>query len=71
MLSPYDPNSVCPKCGNTDIASQYHDGRECDEYGSHCPAPVSQRTREHISRHCKRCHYAFAEAVLGLGKNHA
>lgn len=58
----------CEKCGQTDIATQYH-ARHCHAtecsfsrcwYGSH-----SKRHDEHLHRTCRTCGYDWTQDVVG------
>ena len=56
-LAPFDPNSKCRKCGNTEAATLY-------------VAPVAASDehpaveREHLARRCLRCGHRWIEACL-------
>jgi hypothetical protein len=63
-MTPYNANATCPKCGNDDVNSQYHDGMLCGLYNSGCSANNYDKGKEHVSRHCKRCHYEWAESPV-------
>src|SRR5687768_2985417 len=57
----------CPKCGDGDTSHSSHaakDGHRFRYTGS-CPGPYDE---EHIARHCRRCHYVWAEACVDSAK---
>ncbi len=66
ILKPYDPVATCPKCGHDDIDTAYvkYGGR----YGMPCESWSQIAEREHLHRHCRRCHYEWCEAVLSQDK---
>jgi len=55
-LQLYDPTAVCPKCGEKDAGSTYHEAKTAP-WG--CYEVVA-----HIHRSCHRCGYDWAEAPL-------
>ena len=59
-MEKYKKETVCPKCGNDEITTLYHESsysfRGCD-----CNLVTSN---PHMGRHCTRCHYGWAEASL-------
>lgn len=64
-MKPYDPKAVCPKCGHSDISSEYCSGIYPD-HGYYDPPHPSDD--EAIHRHCQRCQYGWAEAPLDMDK---
>lgn len=61
-MKPYDPKAVCPKCGHSDVSSEYCSGIYPD-HGYYDPPHPSDD--EAIHRRCLRCQYGWAEAVPG------
>jgi hypothetical protein len=57
-VNPYNPQAQCPKCRHDDVGTRFHDGS-----WKGCPwgCPASASLKEHIERHCRRCHYEWAE----------
>jgi len=63
-LPPFDSKAKCPKCCDSD-ADTWHVpvGELCanlNPEGDCC----HRAQREHMERHCRRCHYIWAEAPL-------
>jgi hypothetical protein len=60
----YNANAKCLKCGNDEVTTNYHEGcskatcTTCHAY--HCKGGG----KEHLLRHCTRCHYEWTEGVL-------
>lgn len=52
----FDASALCPKCVGVDVGAQYR---------GPCKDPSCwQCDVEHIRRHCRTCHYEWAEACL-------
>jgi len=60
-METYNHSRKCPKCGGSDTGDSYHKGGEC-RYGRVKCAGTNEQ--DHIKRHCRRCHYEWAEATL-------
>ena len=70
-LAPFDETAACPKCGSQDVNAYYHESTCGSSHRSTCPVYCvgSHLKREcceneHIDRRCRRCGFAWAEAVL-------
>ncbi len=67
-LPPFSDTSCCAKCGGDDVMTDYHKD-------AHEPVCVLAKELskpecckvEHLERVCRRCHYKWAEAILGEG----
>ncbi len=58
----FNPAATCAKCGHDDISIRYRrSGYDCS-YPRRCG--MSQFDGEHHDRHCRRCGYEWAEAVM-------
>lgn len=63
-MEPFDPERRCPKCGHDDVTVSYvRSHRSWSD--TPCGATIhDHKYVEHLDRHCQRCHYIWAEAVL-------
>ena len=59
-LPPFDPAATCPKCGYDEIGTSLHDPHQPG-----CRCEGADRCREHLGRFCRRCHWQWAERVIG------
>lgn len=68
-MSPSEPawlSVSCEKCGNTDIATDWHKGTWYDHEKPHCS--YDQRTAEgpegeHLHRTCRVCHFHWRQCL--------
>lgn len=61
-METYRSDRKCSKCGGDEINDGYHKAQgHSFRYSTNCPGPYDL---EHISRHCRRCHYVWAEACI-------
>jgi ribosomal protein S27AE len=59
---PYDPKSVCSKCGSTEVGTGLcGGGGSCNRFLGTMPW---DREAEHIDRTCRRCGYDWWEKPL-------
>jgi len=56
-VKPYNKKAKCPKCHNKDIGNGW---KHKDAFDFRCPHSGT----EHIDRHCRNCHYEWAEKPL-------
>lgn len=63
MMKPYNPDAVCPKCGNEDVyVAHVRKG-----HGERCDWQVgAPQERDYMRRTCKRCHYEWFERPLDI-----
>lgn len=62
-LKTFSEDSVCPKCGGSELGSTYRKDSEdfaCSDHRVHQP----YTTDEHIDRGCRRCSFRWREEVL-------
>jgi hypothetical protein len=62
----YKPTRPCPKCAGIDTGDLYHKANECRYARNECKDVDG---KEHIARHCRRCHYQWAELCVGEATN--
>jgi hypothetical protein len=67
-LPPFDEKGRCPKCGGEDVRTIYQKDAHCSHYPDRCvlnglSEPACCKA-EHLHRHCQRCRYWWAEAVI-------
>jgi hypothetical protein len=58
-LTPFNPDSTCPKCGHDTVNTQYQ-----APYHSACDDTCRDKKPERLERRCDRCRYWWGEAVL-------
>ncbi len=63
----YKPNANCPKCGWDNVTTSLHKSGYSWKGCSCTNAPNGGR--EHLSRHCTRCHYEWAEETIDFDAN--
>ncbi len=61
MLTPYLKDRSCPKCCGTDIHDHWMEAGDAGGYGSPGFKDSDIRDQERIDRHCRNCHYKWAE----------
>lgn len=59
-MKTFDEKAVCPKCGHSEIDTQYCEGYDWIKIGSCC----FEIKQQHLHRRCKRCHYGWPEKCL-------
>lgn len=75
-LRPLTDTPICDKCGQNDIASQFHEARwyyephhhdfwRHDLYTWSCLLTHGYRPVEHIDRTCRTCHFGWLERTAG------
>lgn len=58
-MLPFDARRVCPKCLGADVGASHHKDEWDTGCSYYCPG---KQEGEHIVRHCRQCHYEWAEA---------
>ena len=57
-LKPYHKTTICPKCYEGDIRTEYHDGETFNCWYFHGHPRI-----EHFDRVCPNCRYRWAERI--------